>query len=931
MRKILIVDDKEESRYLLEVLLKGNGYEVRTASNGEEAPEVLKQEEIHLVISDILMPVMDGFELCRRMRGEEALRDIPFVVYTATYTGPEDEAFALKIGADRFIQKPCEPEVLLPILEEAMSKPQSRGTVSTKDEEKEAYQVYSERLVRKLEQKARELEEEVRKRKEAEERAKASADHWRATFDAILDPTALFGIDGTVRECNRAFSDFLGRGSDELIGERCYRLIHKTEDYMKGCPLLLSLRSGLQETLEMSVDHKTFLVVVDPVKDPDGKITGFVHVMRDVTELKKKEEALRESEERYRNLVEGSFDGIFIQKGPKIIYVNQRLCEMLGYDRSEMIGMDHWLVYHPDDQGLTRARAEARMRGEAVPERYEVKLQRKDGSFFHGEISARRIVIGEEPGVQVWVKDITERKRSDERIRSSEERYRTLVESIADGILLLDPARRVISCNRAFSHLFGYELGEMEGKSIRIIHASDESYHAFGKIAYPIVKEKGFFRGEWNFVRKDGSEIPMEVALSPIQGHDGSIKGYVSVLRDITERKRAERDMALLQEQLRQSQKMEAIGRLAGGIAHDFNNILTVMKGVCQLSLLDLREDDPLYGNLKEIDQSVERAADLTRQLLAFGRKQIMDMRVLDLNGVVKGLEKMMKRIIGEDIQLLTYLTENVGRVKADIGQIEQVIVNLVVNARDAMPQGGTLTIETANVDLDEEYAKRHVGVNPGPYVMLSISDTGVGMTPEVKERIFEPFFTTKERGKGTGLGLSTVYGIVKQSGGNIWVYSEPGQGTTFKIYLPRVDEPPPEERREEVTREIPVGGETVLVVEDEEAVRKLAVRFLKKLGYRVLEASDGGEALLLCEKHPDPIHLILSDVVLPGINGREVVERLQKIHPEARALFMSGYTDNVIVHFGILEGGVEFLQKPFTLEKLARKVREVLDKGGRG
>jgi len=368
------------------------------------------------------------------------------------------------------------------------------------------------------------------------------------------------------------------------------------------------------------------------------------------------------------------------------------------------------------------------------------------------------------------------------------------------------------------------------------------------------------------------------------------------------------------------------LGGWQGGVAHDFNNLLSVIKGTAQLSLLDLREGDPLYENMKEIERSADRAAALTRQLLAFSRKQLMEMRVLNFNEVVRGLEKMLKRIIGEDIELATYLSEDLGRVKADPGQIEQAIINLVVNARDAMPSGGTLTIETGNVELDEAYARRHISVKPGLYVMLAISDTGVGMAKEVQERIFEPFFTTKEMGRGTGLGLSTVYGIVKQSGGNIWVYSEPGQGTTFKIYLPRVDEPLVE-RKEEVVLEVPMGSETILVVEDEEAVRKLTVRLLKKQEYQVLEAWDGGQAFILCEKYRGPIHLILSDVVMPGMSGRELVERLQKIHPEAKALYMSGYTDNVILHHGILEEGIEFIQKPFTLESLTRKVREVLDK----
>ncbi|OGP94641.1 MAG: hypothetical protein A2157_11295 [Deltaproteobacteria bacterium RBG_16_47_11] len=390
--------------------------------------------------------------------------------------------------------------------------------------------------------------------------------------------------------------------------------------------------------------------------------------------------------------------------------------------------------------------------------------------------------------------------------------------------------------------------------------------------------------------------------------------------KEIAERKQTE-------EQLRQSQKMEAIGQLAGGIAHDFNNLLTIIKGYSQLSLMELKEGDPLKPNIEEVQKAAERAAGLTRQLLAFSRRQVMEIRVLDPNTLFRDLDKMLRRIIGEDIELVTLLADDLGTVKADAGQIEQVVMNLAVNARDAMQKGGKLTIETGNVELDSAYARNHVAVKPGSYVMLSVSDTGVGMTPEIRERVFEPFFTTKEKGKGTGLGLSTVYGIVKQSGGNIWVYSEPGKGTTFKIYLPRVDEPPEEVGQKGVKEGLPRGSETVLVVEDEEEVRKLAVQILRRQGYTVLEASQGNEASHICEQHKGPIHLMVMDVVMPGMNGRELAKSLEPHHPEMQVLYMSGYTDNAIVHHGILEKGLSFLQKPFTLEGLLRKVREVLDK----
>jgi signal transduction histidine kinase len=416
------------------------------------------------------------------------------------------------------------------------------------------------------------------------------------------------------------------------------------------------------------------------------------------------------------------------------------------------------------------------------------------------------------------------------------------------------------------------------------------------------------------------------------EGHDRNkreeefLTAIANTLAGIIIRNRGEKEIATLQEQFHQSQKMEAIGQLAGGIAHDFNNLLTIIKGYSQLSLIELKENDPMREGIEEIKRAADRAADLTRQLLAFSRRQILEMKILDLNTVLRNLDKMLRRVIGEDIELVTLMADDLGRVKTDPGQIEQVIMNLAVNAKDAMPKGGKLTIETANVELDETYARSHVAVIPGRYAMLSVSDTGVGMTAEVKEQVFEPFFTTKEKGKGTGLGLSTVYGIVKQSGGNIWIYSEPGQGTTFKIYLLRVDEPLEELKEKAEVKGIPRGSETILVVEDEEKVLKLTVQILRGQGYAVLEAPHGDDALLVCEQHEGPIHLMLTDVVMPNMSGLELAKRLKAFHPEMKVLYMSGYTDNAIVHHGVLEKGMNYIQKPFTIEGLARKVREVLD-----
>jgi signal transduction histidine kinase/CheY-like chemotaxis protein len=433
---------------------------------------------------------------------------------------------------------------------------------------------------------------------------------------------------------------------------------------------------------------------------------------------------------------------------------------------------------------------------------------------------------------------------------------------------------------------------------------------------------------ERTYRRKDGTTFPVLIEDRFLRDAEGRIIGIRSTIQDITDRKRAEEEVKTLEEQLRQSQKIEAIGQLAGGVAHDFNNLLTVIKGYSQLSLLDLKENTPLWENIQEIQKATQRATDLTRQLLAFSRRQILDPKVLDLNSLLRDTEKMLRRMIGEDIELITLFSEDLGRVKIDPGQLEQVIFNLAVNARDAMPSGGKLTIETANAELDEEYAHTHIGVIPDHYVRLSVSDTGVGMSREVQEKAFDPFFTTKDKGKGTGLGLSTAYGIVKQSKGNIWAYSEPGHGTTFKIYLPRIEGELDTLRGRDDPDSFPKGNETVLLVEDEPPVRDLAIRLLKQQGYRVLEAANAEEALRVAQENDEEkIHLLLTDVVLPRMGGKDLADQVKVLRPDIKVLYTSGYTDDAIVHHGVLNPDTHFLQKPFSLKTLSQKIREVLDK----
>jgi two-component system cell cycle sensor histidine kinase/response regulator CckA len=515
-------------------------------------------------------------------------------------------------------------------------------------------------------------------------------------------------------------------------------------------------------------------------------------------------------------------------------------------------------------------------------------------------------------------------------LREAQARFSRLSESGSSGINIADIHGNILEANDAYLKMVGYSREELVRGAVRWAALTPPEFRHLAAEAEVQLRATGIAPPwETETFRKDGSRVSMLVGVAMLE-----YPRCIAFTADITERKqaeagraRAEKALHQSEEQLRQAQKMEAVGRLAGGVAHDFNNVLSVIMTYGELILGDLKPADPLRTDIEEICKAAARAAGLTRQLLLFSRQQVVEPKVMDLNEVLTSMDKMLQRILGEDVSLVSLTTKSSGRVKVDPSHIEQVILNLVVNARDAMPTGGKLTIETTSVVLDEGYAMNHLPAKAGPHVMLAVSDTGTGMDRETQKRIFEPFFTTKGTGKGTGLGLSTVFGIVQQSGGHIWVYSEPGKGTTFKIYLPRVDAKL-DVLNPSVTPTTLRGTETVLLVEDEEQVRTVVLAVLRRQGYHVIPAQNGGEALLLCEKHPGAIDLLLTDVVMPSMSGPELARRLAATRPEMRVLCMSGYTDDSIVRHGVLESGVAFIQKPITPASLTAKVREVLDAG---
>jgi two-component system cell cycle sensor histidine kinase/response regulator CckA len=630
-------------------------------------------------------------------------------------------------------------------------------------------------------------------------------------------------------------------------------------------------------------------------------------------------QALQASERRYRLLFERNLAGVYrITLDGRILDLNEAGARMFGYASPEE-AKEHplWEISSSPQELQDLILRVFQMK---TLTNVEVKLRKRDGRPVWVLFNASLIESehGPAPTIEGTLIDITDRKDAEEALRRNEKRFRELIENSSDAISLIDERGRVLFSSHAVSPILGYDVEERLGRDVfELMHPEDmaTTKSAFQKL---LDRPDQTVNIQVRYRHKDGSWRWLE-ALGKNLLQEPSVRALVVNYRDITERKS-------LQEQFYQSQKMEAVGRLAGGVAHDFNNLLTAIIGYSDIALEQLPLQSETRHAIQEIKKSGERAALLTRQLLAFSRQQVLSPQLLDLNQVVLEVSHLLRRLIGEDIELVTVPRLPLGRVKADPTQLEQVLMNLAVNARDAMPQGGRLTIEVSNTQVEDNLLSETVKVRPGPYILLTVSDTGCGMDAETRARAFDPFFTTKEKGKGTGLGLATVYGIVKQSGGYIWVYSEAGQGTTFKIYLPQVDAVPEPARPPEALSTPRHGTETVLLVEDNPSVRQLTTKLLKAKGYRVLEANNGNEALHLAEQHSGMVDLLLTDLVMPHLNGRELAKQLTSRHPEIRVLFMSGYSGAPPGDATSLDPYTAFIQKPFNADQLARRVREVLD-----
>jgi two-component system cell cycle sensor histidine kinase/response regulator CckA len=629
---------------------------------------------------------------------------------------------------------------------------------------------------------------------------------------------------------------------------------------------------------------------------------------------------LLEREELFRLISENAADMIaVVDLEGRRIYNSLAYQKILGYSPEELKQSSGFDQIHPEDRAkVQQAAAEARRTGEGKT--LEYRIRHKDGTWRVLESTSSVILSkkGEPERLVIVNRDITERKKTVEALRVSEISFRSLVEEAPYGIYRVSEDGHFLRVNPALQKMLGYrtshELLKANLGTDVFRHPAD--LRRLGELLGSVAEFKDV---EVDWKRLDGTPITVRCSGRRIHEGDGEAPYFEAFAEDVTERR-------VLERQLRMAAKMEAVGRLSGGIAHDFNNLLGVIIGYSQVLRRKLGKDSPLAEHAEEVEKAGQRAVALTRQLLAFSRQQILTPAVLDLNALVSDMEKMLPRLLGEDIALSIHLGSELGRVKADPGQIEQVVMNLAVNARDAMPNGGELVIETANVELDQAYARQHPGAKPGRCVMLSVADSGMGMNAETLAHIFEPFFTTKEVGKGTGLGLATVYGVVKQSGGYVWVDSELGKGSSFQIFLPRIEEGLTPTIVGPSQDENLLGNETVLLVEDADALRKLARSFLAEHGFQTLVASNGDEAIQVAQNHNGKIHLLVTDVVMPGMNGKALADRLRPLHPGLRVLYISGYTDSFIAGHGVLEEGTHLLHKPFTEDALVRKIREVLD-----
>lgn len=752
----------------------------------------------------------------------------------------------------------------------------------------------------------------------------------------VSDLIAILDTDGKRLYNSDSYEKILG-DPKKLRGTDSFKEIHP-DDREKIIKIFQeTVKSGIGQRGEyrfIAEDGSTRYIESqgNVIKDTKGKVKNVIVISRDVTEREEFELALHDSEERLKSILKSIPDIIYrLDPQGRITFISDAI-QRYGYKSSQLLGMNMLDLVHPSDKEKANYRINERRTGDRRTKSFELRFLTTQGKAVYFEdrlesiqmepvflLEAEGLYDTEHPleksfmGTQGIARDITEHKKTeDENVMLAQ-----ALKCISECVSVTDLYNNIIFINDAFLKTYGFERHELIGKSISVVRGGKTS-----KAELKVIYSKtlaGSFKGEIQNIKKDGTEFPIHLSSSVINDQNGIPIALIGVATDISDRKR-------LETQLQQSQKLEAIGKLAGGVAHDFNNLLTVIQGYSELVLSNIHIKDPIVEKIKQISEAASRAESLTKQLLAFSRKQIMQPKVIDLNSLINDMQDMLQRLIGADIEFVIQLSENLGQIKADPGQVEQVIMNLVVNARDAMQQGGQLMIDTENVIINERFIHLYPGAQKGDYVHLKIRDTGLGMDKETQAHIFEPFFTTKEEGAGTGLGLSTVYGIIKQSGGYIYVSSERKKGTTFNLLFPRVHEPLDSEEKSIIPDSQLAGEETVLVVEDQHEVRQLIIETLKMYGYNVLDSPNGGKALVLCQRYKSKIDLIISDIVMPQMSGKELIDKLLLSHPNMKVVFISGYSENSFSKKNSLDLGMIFIQKPFTPLDLLRKIRQLLD-----
>jgi PAS domain S-box-containing protein len=882
--KILIVEDERIVARDIQSRLTRLGYAVVGVTRfGEEAVRLADELRPDLVLMDIrLEGAMDGVTAAQEIRDRWELP----IVYMTAYADDETLARARVTEPFGYILKPFEERELRTAIEMALYKHQAE-----------------------------------RKLRESERR-------YAVTLSSIGDAVIATDDRAQIGFLNPVAAALTGWSQQEAVGkplDEVFRVINEQTRQKAENPAVKVLRQGIV----IGLANHTSLLARDgreipiedcgaPIIDDKGAVAGAVLVFHDVTERRRSEKALI----LFRALLDRTNDGIEVVDPAtgRFLDVNEKVCLAHGYTRAEYLTLGVTDVEEtiPDWSSFTPQLDELRRLGSLI---YEGRHRRKDGSTFPVEVNVNYVHLDREYLVAV-VRDTSERKRAEETLRQAEEKYRSIFDNAIEGIFQSTPQGRFVTANPALARMLGYSGPDELVNAITDV--AGQLYVDAGRRAVftRLVEERGWVQGfECQLYRKDGSKIWVSLSTRVARDAQGRPLFYEGTVEEITERKR-------LEEQFLQAQKMEAVGQLAAGVAHDFNNLLTAISGYSEMALAQLHRGDPLAEPIAAIQKAGERAATLTRQLLVFSRKQILQPQLTDLGALVKELAKMLQRLIGEDIELAVVSEPGLGLVEVDPSQFEQVVMNLAVNARDAMPRGGKLTIETRNVELDAACSQTDPGVTPERYVLLVVRDTGHGMDEATRARIFEPFFTTKEVGRGTGLGLAVVHGVVRQSGGHIEVSSAAGHGTTLTIYIPRVEGVAAPRKSAQGLPPSPKGTETVLLVDDDDAVRELAGTALRCNGYVVLEARHGEEALRVGRGHPGPIHLLLTDVVMPRMNGRQLADRLAAERPELRILFVSGYTAETTGRHGVLEGKEDYLSKPFSPTMLAAKVREVLDAG---